>query len=186
VTPSPKFPKLTQAECSRVVDWVSTRLRPLSDVLAELERPEILEYLDSISAPRLDDEVKRAAEAAYVAVGGSNGPRTFKREPTYRDVDVYFVIDTPVLLPTKASMLAAVVGKRLTQEVIEQRDRCTIEGIEMSIDGWHRILDVGKLGTFYGGISWMIPNRCRHCDEMFYDGRFVPDDRGSFLHESCR
>lgn len=183
--PGPVFPKLTSAQCALVVDWVNAHLRPLADVLTELERPEVLKHLESIGAPRLDPAVKERAAAAYVAVGGSNGAETFKTHPTYRDVDVFFMVDKPDLSPVLSSQLAALLGRRCTPEVLLQRQGCTIEGVALEIEGSPRYLDIGKLGTTYKGVSWRIPNKCRHCDELFYDGRFVGDGQGSFIHESC-
>lgn len=179
------FPKLTSAQCALVVSWVSTHLRPLVDVLAELERPEVLKYLDSIGAPHLDPVVKERAAASYVAIGGSNGAGTFKTAPTYRDVDVFFMIDQPDLSPTLTSQLAAVMNRRLTPKVLAQRGACTIEGVAQAIGNAHRILDIGKLGTLYKGVVWKIPNMCPRCTAWFYDGRFVSDGVGGFVHEGC-
>lgn len=181
----PVFPKLTPADCAAVVDWVNAHLRPLKDVLAELERPEVLEHLDKIGAPRLSDAVKKYAAAAVVSVAGSNADQTFKARPTYRDVDVLFVIDDPRLTPREASQLCAVLGRRLTSEVLAQRDACTIEGAAMTIGEVSRRLDIGKVGTVYKGITWSIPNKCPCCLTYRIDGKFVADGAGAFVCVDC-
>jgi hypothetical protein len=181
----PVFPKLTPADCTVVVNWVNARLRPLEDVLDELERPEVLEYLAKVGAPRLDDVVKKYAAAAYVAVAGSNAGQTFKVNPTHRDVDVLFLLEDPKLTREQASQLCAVLGQRLTPEILVQRDVCTIDVAAMTIDGISRSLDIGKVGTLYKGIVWSIPNKCPRCATCHDDGKFVADGAGGFMCVDC-
>lgn len=178
------FPKLTTDQCHTVLAWVSARLRPLADVLAELERPEVLALLDSMNAPRLDPVVKDIAPHVTLAIGGGNGGVSWKPYPSYVDIDVFWLTGSTLLSDHQVSQLRSLLNRRIPEEVIAQRAECTIEGVAYSQDGFKRHLDVGKLGTLYNNVLWSIPNRCWHCQRSFNDGRFVVKD-GRIVHESC-
>ena len=180
-----QFPKLTPAQLKLALDWVNERMRPIDDVLKELEEPRVLEYLDSIKAPHLYPVVKKYAKEAVLGIGGSNGMDTFKPNSTNRDIDFFWFIKDPKLKPEESSQLSAVLGRCLTPEVSAQRMRCTIEGVELQIEDQWRTFDVFKVGTVYKNIAWAIPNTCRHCMTPFYDGRFVKYGESAFIHESC-
>lgn len=171
--------KLTSEQCQAVLDWVGARLRSVSDVLAELERPEVLAFLDSIGAVHLDPAAKTLATGVSLQVGGSNAAMSWKATPSYKDVDVFFVIaDATSLTDQQVSDVKAICNRRLTDEILVQRDGCTIAGLE------DRFIDIGKVGVVYGGMIWPVPGRCQHCKRMFNDGKFsVVND--VIFHEGC-
>lgn len=173
--PKPKiqFPKLTSAQCQTVVDWVTARMRPLADVLAELERPEVLAYLDANNYPRLDPLVKTLAANATLQVGGGNGGTSWKPNPSYQDIDLFMMIPSTPLTDQQTGQLRALLAKRLTDEIFAQRDGVTIEGVAATVNGRPRQFDIGKVGTLYKGVIWSVPNYCRHCNVAFNDGKFV-------------
>ena len=180
------FPRLTDDQCTQVLAWVEERLRPLADVLAELERPEVLDYLDSIGADRLTQKVKDRAASAVLTVGGGNGGVSWKSDPTFVDVDLFFLISTSAdLLPKEASQLRAVLYRRCAdEELLSQRDRCTIEGIAMAEGRTIRRFDFPKVGVLHNGVIWSVPSRCHHCGVHFEDAQFCAHD-GVITHESC-
>jgi hypothetical protein len=85
------------------------------------------------------------------------------------------MIDSTPLTDAQASQLRSLLNRRLTAEIIEQRDGCTIEGVAYAQDGHKRLLDVGKVGVLYKDVIWSVPNMCRHCKKYFNDGKFVLD-----------
>lgn len=183
------FPKLTTEQCTTVIDWVNARLRPLQDVLDELETPERLAYLESIGAPLLDDTIKEMAAQAVTAIGGGNGDHSYKEQPTYQDVDVFFVIpnrtdDVAALTASQLGMLRSLLNRRVTDEIIHQRDLCTIDGVAYTDGQQVRRLDCLRLGVIYNNVLWSVPSRCRHCFREFADGRFRLMN-GSIVHETC-
>jgi hypothetical protein len=186
--PNTNLPKLTSTQCQTVLDWVAARLRPFADVLAELERPEVLAYLDSIGAPRLDDTVKSLATNATLRIGGGNGNTSWKTQPSYADIDVFLMIPSTDLSDTQTGQLVSLLGRRWTDELLAQRDECTIPGIALAQNGKKRYMDIGKVGTFYNNVIWSVPSMCRHCRQLFNDGKFVVANDGNgqptIVHES--
>lgn len=177
------FPKLTATQCRLVIDWIEARLRPLADVLAELETPALLEYLDSMEYPRLDPLVKTLAAAATLHIGGGNGDTSWKATPNYRDIDVFFMIPSTPLTDQQAGQLKTLLGRRWTAEILEQRDVCTIPGVALTVRDKPRYLDLAKVGVLHNDIIWAVPTRCQRSHRMFNDGRFASVD-GVIVHES--
>jgi hypothetical protein len=177
------FPKLTLEQCELVIGWIEPRLRSLKEVLAALETPEILKYLDSMEYPQLDPLVKKLAEVAKLCVGGSNADASWKKTPTYQDIDVFFVIPNTELTDQQAGQLKTLLGRRWTDEVLAQRDECTIPDVALSIGNKKRFMDVAKVGVWHNGVIWSVPSRCQRSGLVFNDGRFTVVD-GLITHES--
>lgn len=181
------FPQLTQEQCALVLAWIEARIRPWADVRAELEDPDFLVRLADAGIPPLDPKIFDIAGQCVLQVGGSNGNTSFKEVQNYIDIDVFFMPpaqDFLALTPTEVSQLANVLNRRMVEEVLEQRDRCTIEGVAYSAEGKTRKLDFPKIGILYNGVIWSSPSYCRHCRQPFYDGHFVVNN-GLLVHESC-
>jgi hypothetical protein len=141
--------------------------------LSQLQAPAIIEYLTRIGAPQLDPLVVSLAQGATLAVGGGNAGMSPKSNPSYQDIDLYLLIPSTALTDQQASQLRAVLNRRMTQEILAQRDGCTIPGVDATVDGALRQLDVGKVGTTYKGVIWPVPGLCNHCNKFFNDGKFV-------------
>lgn len=182
------FPKLTTGEIAMVTEWIEARLRPVDEVIAELETPERLDYLDSIGAHRLDDAVKNMLYSVVTKVGGGNGGFSYKEDPSCKDVDIFFVVPdadaVSALSASQIGMLRAVLNRRLTDEILQQRDLCTIPGVVYSEGRDSRYLDCFRLGVERNGVIWSVPNRCRHCWKDFTDGDFRIVG-GVIAHNSC-
>jgi hypothetical protein len=181
------FPKLTNELCASLLAWIEARLRSWSEVWADLERPEVLALLESIGVPPLDPGIKTLAEASVLCVGGGNGNVSWKETPSCIDVDVFFmppVEGLRALSEAQIGQLRTVFNRRVTPEILDQRECCAIEGVAYAASGKVRMLDFPKIGILHNGVIWSAPSLCRHCSQLFFDGRFCVH-AGVITHESC-
>lgn len=182
--PDVSFPKLTTGQCATVLEWLTLRLRPLADVLASLETPEVLAYLEANGLPPLDPTVKTLAASAPLSIGGGNGSAAWRTLPSYQTIDVFFMVPSTSLTSAQAGQLKTLLGRRWTPETLTQRDKCTIPGVALTVNGKSRYLTMGNVGVFHNGVVWPVPMRCPQSGVTYNDGRFTVVD-GHVMHESC-
>jgi len=172
------FPKLTDTQCQVVLDWISERLKPWDQVWSSLD--QIIEMHGFKTGPQ---EMRDYAEQMPLRVIGGHGGCSWKPSPSYVDVDVAFMVDKEFNRGDMA-FLVWVAKARATQEIYEQQQRMTIEGLELDMDGKTRRLDFPKLAWMHNGVGWIVPSSCHHCCKRFNDGLFQVVD-GVIVHESC-
>lgn len=174
-----KLPRLTEIERANVLNWVNERLLPWSEVWARLDKA--IEHFGFRTGP---PEMRAYAESLPIQIVGGNGGRSWKRDPSFVDIDFAVVIDRD-FNKGDLTFLTWVGKQRFSpDEIVYQTSRCTIPGIELEVDGVYRRIDVLRPMKEHNGKLWACPGTCRHCARLFYDAKFNLVN-GVITHESC-
>lgn len=172
--------KLTEDELNSVVEWVSAQLISWEDIEAKIEANNIVKKMADRGTPLRDDLMKWAKSASLV-VGGGHGDKSHKASPTYKDLDLFFLLprETPNNQVLYKQLRSLFFAWRLPPELDQLRKNGGVVeplGKKLRLE-FH-------IGKERDGVLWYIPLYCPKCQTRYYDMDFTVKDE-KIIHNAC-